>query len=1200
MQHSALLDSFSRAGSARKESSMKNALSIIARAFSPVLIFILAALLSVPNARADLSLNLDLYESLDPNSGQTNWYTWAGLNTTNTIVTYYQLYSTHSNILGSVNGGTTSTIYFSDLTSMLNEITNGNWTLILNVGDPSQQTYTFHVTANGISSNTFPAFQITNPAFHGSVSNATVNFAWSGPTNWDNIYVNLHDNSGAFYQVSTLPGNATTWNGNAPLDSSYFDYTFGLDFATDGSAYFAFSTPLTSGSVPLTGWSAIPTLHLDENRDFFFNWTLAFSGHELIAHYPFDDSSYLGQDTSGNGNDLNGASWWGTPQQFTTNAVAGGGSVQFFGFSSLTVSGQSLGSWDAALGGSFTISAWVKTTDSVGNPTDDAINGSTLLWAYNNNISDTIPLALTGGKEAFTTGDHLGNITTLHSTTSVNDGQYHLITITRDQTTGLKSVYVDGDLEATEIGTTDPLNGNTSYLSLGGSFQSAFIGLADDVQIYAGVLSATEVASLYTNPGTTISNKKGAGTGGLVVHYDFDEGTVLAPDVSGNGNDMVYAGDFGGSGPSISSGSAAGAGSVSFDGGSYLTASSNLLSTLAGEFSVSLWLKTSQSYGHPGDLAWEGAGVICEDSPNAGARDLIPIALTGGQVAFNIGDGVDDDTLNSSATVNDGAWHHVVVTRDLTTGNRQIFIDGNLDSSEISSTVLLNSPVLLTMGAKADASNPDPTSPGYTGSNGYQGLVDDIQIYDRVLAPSEVTYLYNHPGSTVAGVNFASALGTTTLQWSTSGDADWFVENTNTYNGSPFAAQSGAISNYQTSTLTATVTGPGTLNFYWSSVDNDPDQNMDYEFAIDDPNTNDIADLYGANGWQSIEDTLGINGPVAIPPGQHTLIWTVYANNDADPYEAGFLDQVVFMPLDTSPVSANITLNIYRAQDPTFGEVYLAFPSFNSVTPAATGTTTNAIQSPNNDFNGQVEQGSGGSGSLYMYSLGSVLNECTNGLWSLYINYGLQNQRQFQFSVAINGLGSNQVPAVKIITPTNGATGFLSTAAIQWLGPTNYTSLNVSKQNIDGSGYVGTALPVTATSWTPGLVPGTNRCDINYASNNYPNVSFTVPVDSVDSQTVSVWAAQVNLNSTATSIFVVTAGPSSVQLINMGTTSTNFQFSFQSQTGFTNTIQYRTNLVVGAWRTYTNVVGDGSVKTNMVPLSLFAPSEQGFIRVSTQ
>ena len=241
------------------------------------------------------------------------------------------------------------------------------------------------------------------------------------------------------------------------------------------------------------------------------------------------------------------------------------------------------------------------------------------------------------------------------------------------------------------------------------------------------------------------------GSGGLVVHYDFDEGTVLAPDVSGNSNNIVYAGNFGGSGPSISTDAAAGAGSVSFDGGSYLTASSNLLSTLAGEFSVSLWLKTSQSYGNPGDLAWEGAGVIAADSPNAGAKDLIPVALTGGQVAFNIGDGVSDDTLNSSATVNDDTWHHVVVTRSLSTGARQIFIDGTLDSSDVASTVLLNSPVLLTIGAKSDASDPDPASPSYNGSNGYLGLLDDVQIYNRVLSSNEVAFLYQNPGATLAG-----------------------------------------------------------------------------------------------------------------------------------------------------------------------------------------------------------------------------------------------------------------------------------------------------------------------------------------------------------------------------------------------------------------------------------------------------------------
>jgi len=472
-------------------------------------------------------------------------------------------------------------------------------------------------------------------------------------------------------------------------------------------------------------------------------------GHTNIAHYALDNSGFLGEDTSGNGNDMDGESWWGPVHQFSSDAEAGGGAVQFFGASCLTPDGSVLTNWDTVLGGSFTISAWVNTTNTLGNPSDDAVNGASLFWAYNDhaNTNDTIPIALTGGYAAFSTRDHLGNGSTLHSTTSVNDGQYHLITVTRNQSSGQKSLYVDGSLQANEVGTTEPLNGNNYFLSVGGTTISSYTGLADDVQIYSGVLSATEVASLYANPGTTIPDLAGGNPNGLVVHYDFDEGTVLSPDVSGNNNNVVYAGNFGGSGPSISSDTVAGAGSVSFDGGSYLTASSNLLATLAGEFTVSLWLKTSQNFGSQGALAWQGAGVLAADSPDAGAKDLIPVALTGGQVAFNIGNGVYDDTLNSSATVNNGAWHHVVVTRSLSTGNRQIFIDGALDSSEVSSTVLLNSPVLLTIGAKADASNPDPTSPDYTGSNGYQGLLDDLQIYDRVLSASEVTYLYNNPGA---------------------------------------------------------------------------------------------------------------------------------------------------------------------------------------------------------------------------------------------------------------------------------------------------------------------------------------------------------------------------------------------------------------------------------------------------------------------
>jgi hypothetical protein len=107
-------------------------------------------------------------------------------------------------------------------------------------------------------------------------------------------------------------------------------------------------------------------------------------------------------------------------------------------------------------------------------------------------------------------------------------------------------------------------------------------------------------------------------------------------------------------------------------------------------------------------------------------------------------------------------------------------------------------------------------------------------------------------------------------------------------------------------------------------------------------------------------------------------------------------------------------------------------------------------------------------------------------------------------------------------------------------------------------------------------------------------------VDAVDSQTVSVWSGQANLNTTATSIFLVSTGAAPVMLVSPQAGAGNFQFSFQSQSGFTNTVQYRTNLILGNWQTWSNLTGDGTLKTLALPVSLFSPSPVGYIRVSTQ
>lgn len=1030
------------------------------------LLILATCLLFAPSARAGLTVDMHLYNN-------NNLFFAFPLLSTNTVTSNnpsntYFVSSPLGGIHGELDAGSTfsqaGSSGYGDLGSLIHELTNGNWTLLI-TNTLSTNQYSFKVSVTGVTTNQFAPVIVTFPT-DGAVSiTNSPTFTWQGPTNWQgtlNVSENFIDTSGNNYSEASasLPPGQTNWP--CPVVIPDGTNTFNADYQSNVTALIVAHTPTNNLLQPLSGWVSTATLETYNNSQFIVGSPVlntSSGGHTNVAHYSFDNSGFLGQDSSGNGNDMSGETYWGPQHVFDTDAEAGGGAVQFFGTDAMTAGEPALDNLNRVLAGSFSFSAWVKTTVTNGADYNNAFYGAVIFWAYNDqgNTNDTIPLAITGSKAAFTTRDHLSNFNTLHSTTSVNDGNYHLITVTRNQATGEKKIYVDGNFETSEIGTTDPLNGNNYNLTIGGwayctdgnctNFY-AYNGLLDDVQVYSGVLSDAEVASLYANPGTTIPDVTGSANG-IVAHYDFDEDTVLAPDVSGNGNNIVYAGNFGGYGPVISDDTAAGAGSVYFDGSSYLTATPNLLSTLAGEFSVSLWLKTSQYFGNQGDPAWAGAGVIAADSPNAGAKDLIPVALTGGQVAFNIGDGVSDNTLNSGATVNDDTWHHVVVTRNVSTGERQIFIDGTLDSSDIASTMLLDSPVLLTIGAKSDASDPDPSSPDYNGSNGYEGLLDDVQIYNRVLTSDEVAYLHQNPGATLGGT---------------------------------------------------TIT----------------------------------------------------------------------------PY----------------PVDVNLQFGINRSQDPNWGEIYGGGVSFNSVNPAP--TTTNSVHSPHDYFITETYPGGGWGSGAVLTSLDQVINEFTNGLWKIYINQGSPTQQVYSFQVSISGLDTNLLKAVKIFSPTNGAQNVATNPVYYWTGLTNFSTLQIELL----SGPVAFP-PVTATNWpsAPKLNYGPNRFDVDYNSNNFPGVTFTTPVDAF-SNPVRTWTTTVTLTSEAFDNFVV--GPNPTQLINAQRAGTNFQFSFLSQTGVTNSVQYRTNLVLGNWLTYSNVTGNGSLKTIPIPISVFNGAKQGFIRISSQ
>ncbi|MGN6642717.1 MAG: LamG-like jellyroll fold domain-containing protein, partial [Verrucomicrobiota bacterium] len=363
-----------------------------------------------------------------------------------------------------------------------------------------------------------------------------------------------------------------------------------------------------------------------------------------------------------------------------------------------------------------------------------------------------------------------------------------------------------------------------------------------------------------------------------VAHYDFEDNTVFTEDLSPAANDISSTASFGGGSTQITPDPASGSYAALFNnnngsGAGWLTPPTNLLSTLAGSFSVSVWLKTTQVSGNDTDQGLFGnAGIISAFSGPSG-NWVVPMALTGSKLAFATG-GDSQDTLHSQASINTGQYVHLAVTRDQTTGEKKIYIDGQLDSQGSGSTDLLDGPESLDI--------------GYNNGTGLNGQLDDIQIYSGVLSASEVEFLYNNPGSTVSDTSgesdFSAALESPTLTWTTGGNTSWFTQSSETHDGED-AAQSGAISDDEESWLETTVNGPGNLSFWWKVSS---EGGSDYlEFYIDD-NWQD--DMSGDSGWQL--------QTYSIAPGSHSVRWRYSKDGSvASDLDAGFLDEVSFTPL---------------------------------------------------------------------------------------------------------------------------------------------------------------------------------------------------------------------------------------------------------------------------------------------------------------
>ena len=805
---------------------------------------------------------------------------------------------------------------------------------------------------------------------------------------------------------------------------------------------FVSSVPIDNGLNPIFSWGS--TAHLQDYATSQFTvGTVDTSGtsHALVAHYTWDgtnaDGTASGADSSGNGYDMNfGGSFGGAGGvNSTTDPAAGPRAIQFH-----NGDGNSAGyvGWNptpapllTALSGSFSVSCWIKTTQNFNFNGDPAYDGAGIVSADNAGLAnDVIPIALTGGQVAFNTGGDVEDVT-LNSTASVNDGNYHHIVVTRNQQTGQKIIYIDGVLDSWSSGSTNLLN-DPGLLTIGALsdardpdapstyYYQGYDGELADVQIYSGVLSSNEVAQLFANPGITANQVI---TVPLVARYDFENTNdsvfaVAGTDSSGNDNDANCGSGNGNPNPTLdtfSTNAAVGSfarkwfgdTSICFYPGS--TTFDNLSNALAGSFSWSAWVKTTNSVNTDFANAYFGAPILFDYNSNT---NRVIFSITGSKAAFTFGnpDGTDT-TLHSTTSVNDGNYHFIAVSRNPTNGVMKVYVDGNLEATgtSTSGSVIATATMYLAGGYFVN----------------FIGLLDDVRIYAGELSASDVAALSGHPLS-----DFNTALNTTGLAWTASGDSSWFVETTNTHDNVA-AAQSGSVTNNQTSTLSVTVTGPGILTFYWASQD-DCD-NFDYEFDIDGNYADDI----------SCSSRPGLDGPFSIPSGQHTLTWTTYADGDTDSTESGFLDQVNFGN-SGPPLTFSLTIirQLYASYQP-FATVQNAFYAFPSLSGPDTPISYDLVQSPNNFFSATFGPTNTGAGADILSSFGDLANELTNGNWKLWLDKDTPQQKLYTFTISASAFSSDSLGAVTITAPLDGTATVATNTPYQWTGPAGWSNLTV-------------------------------------------------------------------------------------------------------------------------------------------------------------
>lgn len=253
-------------------------------------------------------------------------------------------------------------------------------------------------------------------------------------------------------------------------------------------------------------------------------------------------------------------------------------------------------------------------------------------------------------------------------------------------------------------------------------------------------------AQLDTLPPGLLSHRKSAASSGpspTLAWYKYDEGgaATTTADATANGNTGTLSGSTKPSwitGPNANS-------ALSFNGSTAFVdngAGSETIFNGASTLTFSFWANNA----HP------GAETILGENPSGSTAGIIiefnstttpAYSTTSGQLYFYYVDATgkyDSAYLSSTnAAMNDGTWHFYTITYNNTTETVQMYIDAV--SQSVTYGHQYGPATIGSLAADVYVGALDQQGTGY--EYGYYGSLDDVRIYNTVVASTDITTLYN-------------------------------------------------------------------------------------------------------------------------------------------------------------------------------------------------------------------------------------------------------------------------------------------------------------------------------------------------------------------------------------------------------------------------------------------------------------------------